>query len=119
MIASGTAPSRLAVTSAAYSTGTGARKRASQNTGQPQVLEPAAPGPDGATKYLTGSTATSAGADPQAEALTVAVSVAAGQQIWSTVIVPTASTKTGGLSAIVIGGEVCTLAQDWVPSRRP
>jgi hypothetical protein len=69
--------------------------------------------------YLIGSTSTGAGADAEAEALTVAVSVATGKETWSNVIVPTGSSNTTGISAVVIGSEVCTLAQDWVPQSNP
>ena len=119
VIASGTAANPLTFRSVAYSAVTGARKWTSENTAQLEFLESAALSPDGATMYLIGSTSTSAGADAEAEALTVAVSVATGKETWTNVIVPTASTNTTGISAVVIGGEVCTLAQDWVPVANP
>jgi PQQ-like domain len=118
VIASGTAATNPhAIMSVAYSTATGTRKWSSEKTGEFQALESVALSPDGATAYLIGDIATSVSAD--AEPLTLALTVATGKQAWSNAIASTGSTTRIGVSAAVIGGEICTLAQDWVPVANP
>jgi outer membrane protein assembly factor BamB len=115
VIASATAANPRTFTSVAYSAVSGAQKWAIEDTNRLEILGSAALSADGATMVLIGSTATG----DDAGALTVAINVATGKEIWSNVMALIGSNTTTGISAVVIGGEVCTLAQVWAPPADP